>query len=603
MSDPNHFLIPLNIFTVAAYSNPPGAVHNILNAMGYLQHVLEEDNRFDSFIRMMTIECRVIRGLTPERSGKSLNIVVDGLIFINALLDNLEDYEVRIHVRNQIYRRPLRAQFETLRDLCDPAISRQLDIFAALLQTDAEWIMTYYSRPAKEFLCPLDLFNAVIDSLKESDSEGIVALSNLLQHFLMIRADASVRTRYIRLLDKTLEQILLMGKGVDPDFTSSPTPYFTAQELERILNTREVDALREETMRLKFQMSRLEEDRKGLLEKELQDKVRLSEEVNLLRSQLEESQAKTVREVEQLQSKAVSFKSEASEALEREKERVKRLEEELNKLRPNPQSQLLSPTMSKIEPDLDTTSKPSNSLLDELKLGKTKLDTKSDSITASMTRLEKDLIGLTLNDTISLPLPLPLPLSPPPPPPPLPATKSAAPPPPPLPGKAQKTAAPPAPPPLPGKPRAMSSVGTPPPAPSLPILNLNGKPSGSDCPTPPPAPPPLRSSSLPGPCSTTTVANSAAVVYPKPSKALKPMQWRKVSAKEATDTVWAPYDHSIFVNKIDFGRIDTLFEAQRAERSAQKEGKDDRKLDLTYFFKVVQKLEICKIFTHSPPFD
>lgn len=293
-SDVELKLIPVHIFTVIAYTSPPETASRIINSMSYLQRTLEEESRFDTFIKSMAMDCRELRrawkaasasGQAITVSDRLLSVAVDGLIFINAILDNLDDYELRIHIRNQLCRRPFRAEFEALREIHEPAIVRQLDVFTALLQTDAEWLMEQYARQPKSFINARDLFEVLLESVK--GTEGAATLTQFLQHVLCVRADASVRSRYIRFLDATLATVLLAGKGLDPDFCSCPVPYLSFKELDRLLNTTEVDALRQENLRLQFQMTGLQDNHQLVLEEQASSITALRAQVADLTTQLE----------------------------------------------------------------------------------------------------------------------------------------------------------------------------------------------------------------------------------------------------------------------------------------------------------------------------
>lgn len=320
---------------MAAYTSPPEAANRIINAMGFLQNTLGEECRFDSFVRMMASSCRSIRaaGTSPETASRSVSLVVDGMIFVNAILENLDDTEVRIHIRNQIYRRPFRSEFEALKESKEPAIDRQCSVFNALLQSDAQWLMGQYNRPDHYFSNPADLFGILLESVK--GSEGVAATTNLLQHILCVRADAGVRTRYIRLLDRTLEQILLVNRGIDPDFAASPTPYFTAKELEAILNTTEVDALKQENMRLRFEVASVGDAKKQLAEKSAEYDVLLREvgeargEADFLRDQAR-TQADAAR------SKIEEVSASLGDELGRARERIAQLEAQVPFLASSP---------------------------------------------------------------------------------------------------------------------------------------------------------------------------------------------------------------------------------------------------------------------------
>lgn len=47
------------------------------------------------------------------------------------------------------------------------------------------------------------------------------------------------------------------------------------------------------------------------------------------------------------------------------------------------------------------------------------------------------------------------------------------------------------------------------------------------------------------------------------------MQWKRIPAKDVAGTVWEKADLSKFNNRINFGNIDRLFEAQRAPEEAK----------------------------------
>lgn len=583
VDEPDLFLVPINIFTVAAYSDPPSASIKIINAFSYLQGTLEEENRFDSFIRFMTTECRMMRGIAPEKSGKLLTVVVDGLMFINAILDNLEDPEMRIHVRNQIYRRPFRAELDALRELKHPAILRQLNVFTALLHTDAEWAMEQYSKPANNFMSTPELFQVLLESLK--GGEGVLVLTHFMQHLLCVRADSTVRTQYIRLLDKTLEQILLKGKGIDPDFYACPIPYLSTKELERILVTKELDAVKEQNMKLKFELMALGEERNrmnsivGNSENAHSETVAsLKSQIDLLEQSLKEASECHRLEFVQQKQDLESTISRLTMELQKARDHSGDLEKQINILRSLPST----PTTNKIAPDFDQ-KESINDNGTEMESAKDALAKKLGGNKVGAKAAPRSIANQ--NSVKSTP--------PPPPPPPPPMT--------------------------PGSKKSSLDLTVPAFA-EAGLLPLPSSPLGKVAPPPPPAPP-LKASpvnktgSLPLPAlrrnaavqgsldaSTPFLASSLTLApcpmqYPAHDRKLKAVQWKKVFPKDINGSIWECFDATLFRGKVDFNRINQLFQVQPSTEVVSKSAlpKDPVGLEalMSKFFKGNAKMHIC----------
>lgn len=416
VEEPEYRLIPIHILTVIAYAQPETTLAMIIAGMSYLQHKKEEDYRFDSFLKGLSRDFQRMTSdeVSVEVISKSRSAMVDGIIFINALLENIDDVEVRIHIRNQLFRRPIRAHLEGLRNCRDLTITRQLDAFQVLLENDAEWLMQYWGKSSKLFMSARDLFDVLEESFKGSH-EGTAPLAQLFQHLLCIRADASVRARYVKFLDCTLETLLIASKGIDPDFCAAPVPYLNANELDRLLNTKEIDALRQENLRLKFQMASLEDQ--GKLDSSTSELTiaNLSLQVKSLQEQLnvsmQQSQSVITSKAQESELHIVTLNKE----LEQARTKTSELEKELLGLKKvgTVNVELASPTMTKISPC---------ELIDFS-------DSKTDSPTIK--RLETPALNDTGSTTPSLPAtPTRAKVSAPPPPPPLPRLAHATPPPP-----------------------------------------------------------------------------------------------------------------------------------------------------------------------------
>lgn len=401
--DPELRLVPIHIFTVVAYTSLPGeGATRVINAMSYLQNVSQEEFRFDGFIRTLSRDCQALI-VTDEKNigarSRLSALILDGMLFINAILDNLDDHEVRIHIRNQLFRRPLRGAVKELRDnkcLLDETLTHQFELFDGLLQVDSDWLMEQYTSalPSKNLSSARDLFEILMESVKGTD--GTQAITQLLQHILCVRADASVRTRYIRFLDVTLESLLFKGKGLDPDFCASPVPYLTFSQLEQLLNTAEVDRLKHDNLRMQFQMTNLEEEKKMIIERQVKHIAELEHEMTRINSELTLSKGQLKKDSMAIRDELETIIASLKKELDDERERSKVLENQLHFLKCN-YDEVKSPKLA----DIDT-----------------------DNATGKL----QDKICVA---PVTIPLPPPLPppkTAPPPPPPPVPVGSKLAPP-------------------------------------------------------------------------------------------------------------------------------------------------------------------------------
>ncbi|KAI9224826.1 hypothetical protein BC828DRAFT_372434 [Blastocladiella britannica] len=162
------------------------------------------------------------RGMTDEELSE---YALANLLLINGVLRCAMEFEMRIHLRNQLLAAGLRAVLDALRNFPNEYVKWQVSQFDSDTQLDMDEFKERCDTACDDFSDPQELFRSVLRSV-ETHQEGIYYLTSLMQHLACIRgvdgdpqATADVRGRYLRLIDHTVTEIVLDGKGVDPDFS------------------------------------------------------------------------------------------------------------------------------------------------------------------------------------------------------------------------------------------------------------------------------------------------------------------------------------------------------------------------------------------------
>ncbi|KAI8336356.1 hypothetical protein BC941DRAFT_428994 [Chlamydoabsidia padenii] len=129
--------------------------------------------------------------------------------------DTVEDQEVRIAIRNQLYQGGLGAILQDLTGLHNELINRKIEEFREMDDRDTHTV--YGDTILNSIHEPLGLVEAILPSI--AGTRAYDFLQNILQNLLLIQYDAETRNRYYQLIDTVVSQIVMDRKGLPNDFT------------------------------------------------------------------------------------------------------------------------------------------------------------------------------------------------------------------------------------------------------------------------------------------------------------------------------------------------------------------------------------------------
>lgn len=113
------------------------------------------------------------------------------LQFFNSLLSQTDDFEFRMHLRNEIIRNGLYEKLEVLKNESNESIKNQYSIFENLKDEDADELQQRFDNVRME----IDDINDCFEVLKNTtlDTPAEPYFLSILQHLLFIRDDAYIR--------------------------------------------------------------------------------------------------------------------------------------------------------------------------------------------------------------------------------------------------------------------------------------------------------------------------------------------------------------------------------------------------------------------------
>ncbi|XP_049824358.1 protein diaphanous isoform X3 [Aethina tumida] len=136
--------------------------------------------------------------------------------FINALLSRTEDFEFRIHLRNEIVRHGLYEKLNELKNETNPTVKVQYDIFERERENDADELHDRFDKVKVDMDDMQDCFEVLKNTTLDTPSEPFFL--SILQHLLFIRDDVTVKPAYFKIIEECVSQIVLHRSGLDPDF-------------------------------------------------------------------------------------------------------------------------------------------------------------------------------------------------------------------------------------------------------------------------------------------------------------------------------------------------------------------------------------------------
>ncbi|XP_051514938.1 protein diaphanous homolog 2-like isoform X2 [Myxocyprinus asiaticus] len=446
--------------------------------------IIGEENILDKILAAMTIAAErnnkerfapIVEGL-ENHDAQQLQVACMQLI--NALVTSPDDLDFRIHLRNEFLRCGLKKILPELKE------TEELDIQLKVFNENKEEDSIELSHRLDDIRAEMDdmgeVYHLLSNMVKDTGSEPYFL--SILQHLLLIRNDYYIRPQYYKVIEECVSQIVLHRSGMDPDF-----------------------GYRE----------RLDVDFSHLIE-QCVDKAKV-----------EESDQRAA-EFSKKFDEEFSARQEAQAELQKQEEKIKELEAQINTL----QAQLTSER-------------------DKLKEAEKCIN-------------ERNKVAAGSGAAGAIPPPPPPPGGiappPPPPPPPPPTANGGRPPPPPLPS----CLGPPPPPPPPG-------CGPPPPPPP---------PGGGPPPPPGMAPPP--------PVVQLPYGLVPKKIY-KPETVMKRVNWSKIVPQEmAENCFWLKVKEERFENTDMFGQLSLSFSSKSRVKKEVDET-DDR---MTHFKKKAKELRI-----------
>ncbi|KAK3818629.1 MAG: hypothetical protein J3Q66DRAFT_175596 [Benniella sp.] len=261
----------VEVLTFLCYCEVPMGHKLVLEGLDQLQEYWRESARFDAWMRILenTIDGRgrfgTMVGMNEElrKTGTLdshlIEYVLSSVIFINALLQVVDDIELRIHLRSQLTTSGLTRIISKMRSLNQDLIDRQLNLYEDEAENDYEDMVEFYNHQILHDMSdPYDVFNALLRSVETSRAYDFFL--SLLQHMLLIREEGDMRIRYFQLMDAIVTQIVLDRRGLTDDFEQK-FGVSVNQLVNKLVDQDRVNAVQDELKSLRQQVETLTKEK------------------------------------------------------------------------------------------------------------------------------------------------------------------------------------------------------------------------------------------------------------------------------------------------------------------------------------------------------
>ncbi|KAF9921658.1 hypothetical protein FBU30_008285 [Linnemannia zychae] len=220
----------VEVLTFLCYCEVPMGHKLVLEGLDQVMEHWKEKARFDAWMRILenTIDGRgrfgTLVGMSEELKkagtldGQLVEYVLSNVVFINALLQVIDEIELRVHLRSQLTTSGLTRIISKMRDLRHDLIDRQLNIYEDEAENDYEDMIEFYNHQVLHDMSdPYDVFHALLRSVESSRAYDFFL--SLLQHMLLIREEGEMRRGITDNFDQKLGISVnqLVGKLVDQD--------------------------------------------------------------------------------------------------------------------------------------------------------------------------------------------------------------------------------------------------------------------------------------------------------------------------------------------------------------------------------------------------
>ncbi|KAL3270450.1 hypothetical protein HHI36_021001 [Cryptolaemus montrouzieri] len=156
----------------------------------------------------------IVNAITKSKNAELQSMCFQ---FINALLSQTDDFEFRMHLRNEIVRNGLFDHLADLKKETNPLVKTQFDIFESEKEADADELHERFDKVRLDMDDMQDCFEVLKNTTLETPAEPYFL--SILQHLLFIKDDIYTRPAYYKIIEECVSQVVLHKSGLDPDFT------------------------------------------------------------------------------------------------------------------------------------------------------------------------------------------------------------------------------------------------------------------------------------------------------------------------------------------------------------------------------------------------
>ncbi|CAO1620396.1 unnamed protein product [Parajaminaea phylloscopi] len=269
-----------------------------------------DHGRFDAWFRVLELTIDG-RGQMGSRVGaseeiKKLSIVgpqesslneyaINNMFLVNAILstDIVPEFEVRVHLRNQMEASGLQRILIKMRAFKNQDLDAQVAAFEASAAADHEDVVETFNRDVlTDMSDPVDVFKAIVE--KVSGSRAYDFFLSSLQHLLLIRQEGEHLVHWYQLIDSLVTSVVMDRKGaVERSDISSLLGTSVNNVLSRFADQDHMQSVEAELQRFKTEARNAEQERAKLqaqLEQESEGLVgKLKEQIASLEEDLEVS--------------------------------------------------------------------------------------------------------------------------------------------------------------------------------------------------------------------------------------------------------------------------------------------------------------------------
>nr|KAJ3420068.1 hypothetical protein HK105_006158 [Polyrhizophydium stewartii] len=188
----------------------PGGHGSVLQAMDALSEIANTRFRFETVVYSLWQSCR---GMTPLEK----ELQVASMSFINAVICGGPGValEFRMHMRSEFIQLGLMQLIDRISHLENDLLQTQIDVFIRANEADEQaWFERIGHSPFNKDDVD-ELSKNLVESSKVSSSQ--TQFRSLLQHLTLLPSNPIERLRYMMVIDKVVQQIVLQRQGEDPD--------------------------------------------------------------------------------------------------------------------------------------------------------------------------------------------------------------------------------------------------------------------------------------------------------------------------------------------------------------------------------------------------